>query len=403
MIKRTTRVLTKPYGYKSVKNVTAEEKESLKQALWSSYALEDHYDYAQSPIIDFYGLGKMDNLFAWQFREGKDISFIVSVADWTQHTFRSTRNLDNIVKKHETYHSRNKEGFFNLDNAVIIFENFFQYLKLPENESSSNKEGGDKYEEDIKHAYLSDFCKISIHLYCHHRKLNNTEEKKICFKWFKRFFDESKDFYSNKGQDNYYWSRHALNMFSEVLKVSKNISLQDEIVATVLPDIEMYMPKLWKEMDYVVKDRLFKPIVLGTDSFKIVEDLLLRLVSEDDILSSIKKEMKSDKMESREKVVYFLTKYWHKLTPEECDSIPDIFFKNIKVYDNTLHTLEQLMHVITPLDKTIKIFDSRLFTDEVKATEIYKKCYEILDARTLHSQLQKKLTVKPGKEKMQKI
>ena len=61
------------------------------------------------------------------------------------------------------------------------------------------------------------------------------------------------------------------------------------------------------------------------------------------------------------------------------------------------------MHVITPVEKIIKLFDSRFFTDEVKATDIYKKCYEILDARSLNSQLQKSLAVKTGKDKLQKL
>jgi hypothetical protein len=401
--KKTKRNLAKPYGYKPVEEVTQEERDALKHALWSEYTLEEHYNYAKSPIISFYHLGQMDRLFAYQFSEGKDIAFITSIADWTQHTFRSTKNLDMIVKKHETYHSSRQQGFFNLNNAIIVFENFFKYLELPENEKSKNPEAENRYEEDIKHHYLSDLCKISIHLYCYNKKINNIEGQEVSLNWVKRFFKETKDFQSDKGNDNYYWSRHSLDLLSEVLKVSKNISERHEIVQLLMPDIEKYMPKLWSEMDYVVKHKLFKPIGLGTESFQIVEDLLNRTVGEESVFLSIKKEMNSQEMESKDKVIYFLTKYWHKLTPEECEKIPGIFMKDIKTYSNPLYALEPMMHVITPLEKIIKLFDSRFFADDVKATDIYKQCYEILDARTLRSKLEKKLPEKPGKDKLQKI
>lgn len=401
--KKPTRNLPKPYGYKPVKEVTQEERDALKHALWSEATLEEHYNYAKSPIISFFNLGKVDSLFAYQFNEGKDIAYITSIADWTQHTFRSTKNLDCIVKKHEVYHSSRQQGFFNLNNAVIIFENFFKFLHLPENEKSKNSEAENRYEEDIKHHYLSDFAKISMHLYCYNKKINNVEGQEISLRWVKKFFNETKDFQSDKGTDNYYWSRHSLNLLSEVLKVSKNISYQHEVVQLLMPDIETYMPKLWKEMDYVVKSRLFNPIALNSESFAIVEDLLMRTVGEEAIFLSIKKEMNSQKMESKDKVIYFLSKYWHKLTPEECETVPRIFFKDIQIYGNTLHALEPLMHVITPLEKIIKLFDSRFFKDDIKATDIYKQCYEILDARTLNSQLQKNLAVKPGKDKLQKL
>lgn len=313
-----TRNLLKPVGYKKIADFTAEEIKKLSHAVrCSSPYLFQHLDYKKSPIVDFHTLSTIDGLFQYEFQDGVNISYIVSVADWADHSFKSPDRLFNDLFKNSSWYFRKEEkSFFNLNNSEIVLKNFIQY-----NEEFSEKESS--WKEQKKHEFLPPFCEKMIETYCYHKfETNDNEKIKKSFDLALISFKCLEKTYIKEKSDKEYFARICLKFLSHAMVYSKNkINEENELAVLLLGHIKPHFSYLWKSIAFIVKDSLFHNIQIESKSFNMSCSLLLSL-DKDEFETEIKKQFfYSDKIKNIDKIFYFMKPIWTHLTSEDFSTI----------------------------------------------------------------------------------
>ena len=319
-----TRNLLKPFGYKNIADFSPEEIEKLSHAVrFASPYLFNHLDYQKSPIVDFHTLSTIDSLFQHEFQNGIDISYIVSVADWSEHTLKSPiRTFDSLFKNASWYFRKEAKSFFNLKNSEIVLKNFIQY-----NEEISEKES--RWKEQKKHEFLPPFCEKMIEAYCYYMfesKDNNKIEKS--FELFLLSFNHVKTTYikekinPSEKSDKEYFARICLKFLSHAMIYSKNkINETNELASLLLQYIKPHFSYLWQSLSFIVKDNLFSNIKIGSESFNLSESLLFSL-EKNEFENEIKKQFfYSEKIKNIDKIFYFMKPCWNALNIEEFSKI----------------------------------------------------------------------------------
>lgn len=383
-----THTVLKPIGSKSLKNFTEIELKEIKNAMCSGVCMEKYIDYKNAYIIDYQALTRLDNLFLYKFKEGEDLSYILSIPDWTDHTFRGIGSLiEKLFKDFTSYSAKYEKEFYNQNNAELIWENFNQYI------NSFNGSDG-KWSDQKKHEYLSKFCKSTLRSYAYHLNINpNKAKENRSFNLYVKNIKALKEYYIKKPVDSEYFARVCLNILHELIIYSRgNISLDDRIVKGLVLHIEPEINKLWNSIGFIIKDNLFKNIQIKSESFNISE-YLISLINKDDFKKILLNDFLCNPVETKhiDKQIYFLAPLWEQLSNQEFSLVLMGCFKTL-----TLESIISFIKEINVPEKVLEIVKStRLFPSNIKK-EDYEKIVEVLNIsifeKKLHSSLIEKET-----------
>lgn len=316
-----TRNLLKPFSYKNIADFTPEEIKKLSQALGCSPSyLSNHLNHEKSPILDFHTLIKIDNLFQHQFQDGVDISYIVSVADWADHSFKRVGKPFNcLFEDYSWYYRKEAKYFFDLKNSETVLKNFIQY-----NEEFLEKESS--WKEEKKHEFLPPFCEKMIESYCYNKFEKKEDEiNKKSFELFLLSFNFLKTTYIKEKldqSDKKYFARICLKFLSHAMIYSKNkIDEKNELSILLLEHINPHFSSLWESISFIVKNNLFDNIKIDSESFNISKSLLFSL-NKSEFENEIKKSfLHNEKIKNIDKILHFFNPIWTNLSIKEFSQI----------------------------------------------------------------------------------
>lgn len=389
---KQVRAILKPYGYQPWQSYSEETQKALKSVLWGNP--QEYFDYEKSPFIDFHGLIRIDKLFTYYLEKGYDITPFISVADWCQDAFSRSKLLSRLIVESKGYYPRTQTRLFNLNNAILILENFLLYTK------NSFERIGEI--QQTFHEVLPDFCCIMIDSYNYHNFNNNIPQREQAFQLFEKIFDENQKIYD----DSQYFSRICLDFISKTLQHQKTITLEHPILKKTIPIFESYGSDYLKDF-FWIKNKFLSCISLYTDSFAIVEKIIAKM-DKNLVLDCLKKELQHDNNEYFDKIVYLLSKRWPDIPKEQSSEYINLLFKDISQSKeqalSVIKNLKPIFNVVTLVQEQqiLEILEGK-FTRNIKNEDFYKECINSLKTKIVYHQLQDSTPQKLPKKEIKKI